>query len=337
MKKNYIITISLIVFITCLGTVVFLYRNIDRDVIVIEQKKNDNLVKNVFEVGEVKYIEKQKNNKPVTILFGGDAMFDRYIRQMAESSSYESILQGVKNIMIASDCTMLNLEGPITESVSISKHSVIGSPKNFIFTFDPQIISVLADHNVCLVNIGNNHINNFGTEGIVNTKKFLKNSTISYLGDTGMENEQRYIIKDIGDVRFAFVNYNAFVRNARENTLSDIKSVKGKSDFIVLYTHWGTEYKTVSNIRERELAHLFVDAGVDLIIGSHPHVVQEREVYKDKIIYYSLGNFVFDQYFSSETKKGLIVRATFDLNEKEIITEEKEIVLHPNGKTEMKQ
>src|SRR5690606_33310167 len=70
---------------------------------------------------------------------------------------------------------------------------------------------------------------------------------------------------------------------------------------IVVYPHWGEEYATTSSPRQQSLAHAFIDAGADAVIGSHPHVVQELELYNEKLIAYSLGNFVFDQYFSEET------------------------------------
>jgi poly-gamma-glutamate synthesis protein (capsule biosynthesis protein) len=72
--------------------------------------------------------------------------------------------------------------------------------------------------------------------------------------------------------------------------------------------HWGEEYKTAANSRQEEIGRGLIDNGVDLIIGSHPHVVQNIERYKDKYIFYSLGNFVFDQYFSTSTQEGLAVK-----------------------------
>jgi poly-gamma-glutamate synthesis protein (capsule biosynthesis protein) len=71
--------------------------------------------------------------------------------------------------------------------------------------------------------------------------------------------------------------------------------------------HWGIEYKNISNDAQRNLAHLLIDKGVDAVIGAHPHVVEEAELYKNKPIFYSLGNFIFDQYFSEETQEGLSV------------------------------
>ena len=76
---------------------------------------------------------------------------------------------------------------------------------------------------------------------------------------------------------------------------------------LIVNIHWGAEYQELSNDHQRDLARELIDAGADAIIGHHPHVVEEIEVYKDKPIFYSLGNFVFDQYFSIPTQQGLAV------------------------------
>ncbi|MEA3322967.1 MAG: CapA family protein [Patescibacteria group bacterium] len=274
-----------------------------------------------------------KDQWPVKILFGGDMMFDRYIRRIAQQKGYEYSMADLKELFDASDCVIANLEGPVTENESVSMGSEIGSPDNFKFTFDPAIVNILKDYNMCLTNIGNNHIGNFGLEGIAVTKKFLEDGGMHYIGDTGLSDEKRYFVEEINGVKLGFVNYNEFTTGSLEHVLEDIKNIKQESDFVIAYTHWGTEYNTLSSERDQGIAHKLVDAGVDLIIGSHPHVVQESEVYKGKTIYYSLGNLVFDQYFSEETKRGSLVQATFDVSRDTITFEEHEVKLTPSGNT----
>lgn len=273
----------------------------------------------------------------VRLLFGGDMNFDRYIRTIGERNRYTSIFSDdVATLMQTSDCVIANLEGPVTEYASMSAGSIIGSPDNYIFTFDPQIIPVLKNHNFCMVNIGNNHIGNFGNDGIIQTKKYLTQSNLTYIGDTHTENEQRWFVREIGGVQFGFINYNAFVSDARAHVMDDLSVVKDQSDFIVVYTHWGEEYQSIARTQEQIIAHQLVDAGADLIIGSHPHVVQNVEIYKNKTIYYSLGNFVFDQYFSPYTQQGLLVEAIFDTQTKKITCVEHHVSLMSSGITTMK-
>ena len=91
----------------------------------------------------------------------------------------------------------------------------------------------------------------------------------------------------------------------------DIKAAKVQADVVFVYYHWGTEYTHLANNDQRTVAHRAVDAGADLILGTHPHWVQGVEWYNGKLITYSLGNFVFDQEWSTETKQGTILSATF--------------------------
>ena len=81
--------------------------------------------------------------------------------------------------------------------------------------------------------------------------------------------------------------------------------------------HWGQEYQIKSSVFQQKLARKIIDSGADLIIGHHPHVVQEIEIYNNKLIFYSLGNFVFDQYFSEQTQQGLAVR--LEINENKLV------------------
>lgn len=272
--------------------------------------------------------------KDVTIIFGGDMMFDRYIRQMSVDKGYDHILADVSEKLNTADLVVANLEGPVTDSESQSLHSEIGSYDNYIFTFDPVVLETLKKNKMTLVNIGNNHISNFGTQGVTDTKRFIKEAGLNYFGDTGTTGEQRYYVKEINGQRIAFVNYNAFVPKAMENAMEDIAIVTDAADHIILYTHWGEEYVTHSREHEQIVAHQFIDAGVDLIIGSHPHVVQESEVYKGRTIYYSLGNFVFDQYFSNDTRSGLLVEMVIPAQETQDYSfDEISITLEATGQT----
>lgn len=276
-------------------------------------------------------------DKNTTILFGGDMMFDRSIRQSINKNGADFILSDLQHVLKSADVVVANLEGPITDNTSISVNSEPGSSANFLFTFDPNILPILKSNNM-IVNLGNNHITNFGTDGITQTRTYLNQENIPHFGDTGSEksSEERVLFHTIHNKKFAFVNHNQFTTNGFEHALEDIAFAKSKTntdtDTIIVYTHWGNEYVPTANTIIQNQAHQFVDAGADVVIGSHPHVVQQKEIYKDKTIYYSLGNLVFDQYFSEETKKGLLVKMTIKSDD---ILDFREIPVQllPNGKT----
>ena len=270
----------------------------------------------------------------IRILFGGDVMFDRYIRQVANDKGYNFIFQEIAGHLLDKDLVVVNLEGPITPFDSMSIRTEIGTRNNYVFTFDPDVINTLLEYNIKVANIGNNHILDFGQAGLNQTKQLLSSNDINYFGNTGMtDNSMRSSIIELKGKKIAFVNYNQFVDKGLETTLDDINQLKDRTDFIIIYTHWGNEYTKSVTQPLRKAAHQLIDAGADLIIGSHPHVVQEKEVYQEKTIYYSLGNFVFDQYFSEDTQKGLLVELVVDIESNEINFHEYPIILLQNGQT----
>lgn len=253
-----------------------------------------------------------QQTQEATILFTGDMMFDRSVRVAGEKYGGDYLLECVDSVLKTPDLVVANLEGPITATTSRSVGSVVDTPDNYTFTFPTGTAKLLARHNIFIVNLGNNHILNFGTEGETETKRWLAEAGVDYFGDTL---QQTVAYKEVQGVPLAFINYNDFTPlssiGSASTTREQIVDAKMKGYLPVVYTHWGTEYRATSTPRVQNLAHSFVDAGAALIIGSHPHVIEEREAYKGVYIYYSLGNFVFDQYFSPEVQQGLLVRATF--------------------------
>src|SRR3990167_7071223 len=143
-----------------------------------------------------------------TVLFGGDMMFDRYIRQTMDNYGGNFIFSCIADVLSSADLVVANLEGPITEYTSVSARSEIGSPENFIFTFPPESAELLARHNIRLVNLGNNHILNFGWEGERSTRAALRVARISYFGSPA---EQFIAMENLNGVLFAFINYNEFL------------------------------------------------------------------------------------------------------------------------------
>lgn len=252
----------------------------------------------------------------VKLLFVGDMMFDRYIRQTIDKKGGDCVMSGVKEIFAGNDLIVGNLEGPITDKPSVSVDSEFGSRNNYIFTFNPKVTQILTTENIKLVNIGNNHISNFGNDGIRSTKEYLTESGVDYFGGPTVA-EGGVVFKDIKGIKIAFVSYNQFVSNNKQKSLDDINAAKKSgAEFIIMYTHWDKEFLSEPQERTRILAHEFIDNGIDLIIGTHPHVVQSKEEYKGKMIYYSLGNFVFDQYFDPKTQEGLAVQVEISPNKK---------------------
>lgn len=275
----------------------------------------------------------QISSESFTLTFVGDMNFDRYLRTVAERNGYAFLLQEDLRTLFASHaCVIGNLEGPITTHVSVSQGSAIGAPNNYRFTFDPAVVTFLTDANFCAVNLGNNHIGNFGAEGTAATRAFLAEKGIAAFGDTG-DDAPRFAIRTFHGVRVAFVNDNAFAASGHVRALSDVRESRTNADIVIAYTHWGAEYVTTANAVQRQSARELIDAGADVVIGSHPHVVQDVEEYKGKKIYYSLGNFIFDQYFQPETQRGLVLSVTIDPHSATLTFHETVVMLQPTGQT----
>lgn len=275
--------------------------------------------------------------KDIKILFAGDLMFDRGIRYFAKKAkSNEFIFDKIYPVLVNNDLVVTNLEGPITNNASISSGTEPGSEKNYIFTFDKSVAKTLYNENIKLVNLGNNHILNFSKSGLYSTEKYLKESDVDFFGGP---DSNRSIIKEVEDFKIGFVNYNEFFGSAEldeAQAIAEIQSLRDKTDFIVVMPHWGIEYTTEPTDAIREMAHQFINAGADLVIGSHPHVIQSIEKYNNKKIYYSLGNFIFDQYFSEDVRNGLGVQLIIDKKSKNVEFKEINFYLQGNGQTILK-
>src|SRR4030043_587391 len=303
--KNVKIIFFLIITVFLSGCV----GNVDLRQQAKENEKQEQKVssfENTVESGEELENPVAENQEPIKLLFVGDMMFDRHIREAVAKygkGDYGYILELVKESLSQYDLVIGNLEGPITNKKSVSVNTKMDESKNFVFTFDPAVAKVLFENNIRLVSLGNNHILNQGAGGIEQTKKYLGEAGVDYF--------------DLGETQFfrniSFVGYNYSADNSEDQVLEEIKLAKEQSDIIIVCPHWGTEYKVGDPGQKiKELARKFIDAGADAVIGTHPHVIQMSEEYNGKKIYYSLGNFVFDQYFQKETMEGLGVEITIN-------------------------
>src|SRR3989344_1126771 len=252
-----------------------------------------------------------------TILFGGDLMFDRSIRLAMEAHGDDYIFSCIRDLLLGADLVVANLEGPITSHPARSIGSKVGGAGNYTFTFPTSTAELLARHNIRVVNIGNNHILNFGREGVDETKQWLASAGVAYFGAPDPAEVSRIERVALRGIPFSFVNWNDWDTTFAERVVAQTRDGVEAGRTVVVFAHWGEEYVSPPR-RVRELAHSFVDAGASLVIGTHPHVVQEHEFYlpagkagEGVPIYYSLGNFVFDQYWDESVRRGLLVRATF--------------------------
>lgn len=279
----------------------------------------------------------QPTTTPLKVLVAGDLMFDRHIRQHAVQNGNDFIFQPIADFLKAADYVVVNLEGPITSFNSKSVGSVVGSPNNYLFTFPDTLPETLVNHHITLVSLGNNHILNFGQAGLEQTLKHLNTHQISYFGHVS-ETDQLVpisITRTEKNISIGWINYNQFSAQPRQSVITEIARLRSTVDYVVVYTHWDNEYQPKPAVPTVAHARAMIDAGADLVIGSHPHVIQVSEEYQGKKIYYSLGNFIFDQYFEPAVKKGMVLELLFTPNSNEIVIKEHYVELLPTGQTHL--
>lgn len=274
-------------------------------------------------------------DKYVNLMFVGDIMLDRGIRYYAEKNGgNDFIFDKISSTLLDNDMVIGNLEGPITNNKSISLGTIPGSTNNYYFTFDPSWAETLYKNNIKIVNLGNNHILNFGRNGLLATKEYLNASKVGYFGTPDGPKSTSITLKEL---RITFISYNEFSYLPEgieiKSTIEEIKKAKDFSDIIVVLPHWGIEYELSASDTQRALAREFIDAGADLIIGTHPHVVEDVDAYNGKMIYYSLGNFIFDQHFDENVRNSIGVKVKINTKTKNMEFTEERFYLEKNGQT----
>ncbi len=245
------------------------------------------------------------------LLFFGDLMMDRHVGELItkQKGQVDFLLNGLsgeeRRFWMGNDLTSANLESALTKNGAHYPPSA-----GIDFAFAPELLAQFKNYNFNYFNIANNHITDQGTKGFAETQANLKNLGYSFAGcgDQSVRSDCSGTIVQARDKRIAMLGASMVYGDIDKVKLAaEIARLKPQADLVIVQLHWGNEYQSQFNKKQQELAYYLVDHGADLIIGHHPHVIKGVEIYKDKTIFYSLGNFVFDQYWSLPTQRGLAV------------------------------
>ena len=241
---------------------------------------------------------------PVTILAFGDMMLDRKVREQINKNGPEYPFALIADFLRGNDIVVANAEGPFTYNKSLTL-GIKDAPLSF--TFDPAMLSTLKNLGFTLLGQTNNHTLNFGTAGYKKSISLIEVAGMNWFGDPSNKNVKPYIAEIRGE-KIAFVGYHEFAYQGFDDVLQSIKDARGSATFVVVYPHWGDEYNLKFNSFQQKTAHAFIDAGADVVLGAHPHVIEPIEMYSGKPIFYSLGNFIFDQASTGPTGQGLSIK-----------------------------
>lgn len=235
----------------------------------------------------------------IRLIFGGDVTLAAWYPDIVpDVHDHAWPFARLEGLFRSADLVMVNCEAAITRAEK-------REPKQFNFKMDPDLVSVFPKSGISLVTLANNHVYDYGAEGLRDTLASLDRVGVGHVG-AGMTlaEARKPVIRDIKGKRFAFLgygNYSAATEKSPgtayrypEHVVEDIRLAKQSgADIVVINFHWGIERATEPTERDRALAHLAIDNGADVIVGHHPHVLQPVEIYRGKVIAYSLGNFVF--------------------------------------------
>jgi len=257
--------------------------------------------------GKQNYLSELEKEKLITVVATGDVIPARGANWPAVTKGdFTYNWQKVASTLKKADIALINLEAPLTKNCPLMTEGMT-------FCGDARHIKGLTFAGVDTISIANNHIDNFGLAGRNETTNLLQANGIGWSGFGKLD------VQVVKNYKFGFLAFNGIgIFFDKEAIKNEITEAKHKVNILVVSAHWGDEYvltpRKYGNIAPddpKEIAHLMIDAGTDLIIGNHPHTVQGVEIYKNKLITYAHGNFIFDQTWSQETQEGVVGEYVF--------------------------
>ena len=242
-------------------------------------------------------------DQPTSIIMVGDVMLARNVEYLMKKNGYSYPFEGVSfDNLSPSPLVVGNFEAAI-----LKKH-VYTKPNQLKFSVDKKLLVALDNAGFTHFSLANNHSTYQNENTFLYTKEKLEEVNLETFGDPRSLNGESIELLHVNDHTVALVGLQIIDRILSEAEVRTIfKKATEMSDMQIAYVHWGIEYKTESSETQQRVGRQLVEAGADLVVGHHPHVTQEIGFVDGVPIIYSLGNYIFDQYFSSEVQQGLIL------------------------------
>lgn len=265
-------------------------------------------------------------DEPITLLFGGDVLLsDHVLGAYERGGGIAGVLgEGFLEEISQADIFMVNQEFPF------SSRGEQAPDKQYTFRLPPEKVSIFQEMGIDIVTLANNHALDFGTDALLDTCAVLDSAGIRRVGAGSLEEAQAWETIEVKGKRIAFLGVTRVIPVAEwaataynpgmfstydpSRALEQIQAAKEENDYVVVYVHWGIEREEYPEEYEKTMGRQYIDAGADLVIGSHPHVLQGIEYYKEKPIVYSLGNLVF----GSSIPKTMLLRVELSEENMEI-------------------
>ncbi len=295
-----------------------------------EQSQDEMLLQEALEQNQEVYLAECESQDTVTLLFAGDILMDDHYAVMSTyhnrgNDINQAFDQGLLEQMRNADIFMINNEFTFTSR---------GTPtvnKKFTFRANPGNVSMYEEMGVDIVSVANNHIYDYGEISLLDTLDTLEQAEIPYVGaGRNLQEAMTPVYYIANGMKIAFVSATQIERNSvpdtkeatqdsagvlrcmnPDNLLLVIEEAKKNSDYVILYIHWGTESQEAIDWLQEQQAPIYAQAGVDLIIGDHPHCLQKMDSVEGVPVIYSLGNF----WFNSRTQNSCVVKVTLRAGE----------------------
>lgn len=265
-------------------------------------------------------IHKERPNKatealPIRILTVGDTMLGRSVGIAYASGIdlFAPFRNAKEELLASSDIVIANLEGPITNTKECQQ-------KEIVFSFDPSVARMLAENGITHVSLANNHSFDCFGHGLSDTKKYLSEAGVVYVGGGAVSESATTTV--VRGKKIAIMGIDRTIDSTKSEVVFEhVQNLAQTHEYVIVEVHWGNEYELIESEDQKILAHGLIEAGANVVVGHHPHVVQPIEFYNGKPIFYSLGNFIFDQ-IGKERNTGIAV---------ELILQEEKIqtIVHP--------
>lgn len=252
------------------------------------------------------------HNDAHSILFVGDVLLARHVEVLLRSEGNSYPYQGLPFATVVKTPYIFgNFESAIPRTHTKTKNGDI------VFSVDREFLPALREAGFSHFSLANNHTLDFDYTGLSHTVTALTAADLTPFGNPTSLTEQSVTFLHIANQEIAVIGMYALATVSTAEIVSVIDYATARSDMQIMYVHWGDEYEITHSAEQEALAEQLVAAGADLIIGHHPHVVQDIGVIAGVPVLYSLGNFIFDQYLSQETEQGLLVQ--LDIKDEPVI------------------
>ena len=325
--------ISIIMSILIIGGVGFYFKNI-KSAMAQKVEANSEISDGTKDIAEEdkkeEIIVKEPVKKTILISFAGDFTLGTDTKFAYDGSlpaafinsgrSYSYFMQNVSSVFSQDDYTLVNLETTFTDSN-------VKAPKDgdvfYNFKGPKEYVNILKTGSIDGVTISNNHIYDYGKQGIQDTVNTLKENNIDICG------EGYKILKDIQGVKFGFLGYTGweYSNELKTKIINDISELKNQgAEVVIPYFHWGIERSYEPYEVQQNLARVAIDNGAEAVIGSHPHVIQSMENYKGKLIAYSMGNFCFGGNSNPPDKRTFILQVKVNMQDDKLVNFEYKVL-----------